>query len=264
MGKGWLPLWLLLWSCSPGARDTANKTVVTVFGAASTINVLTDMADQFKAETGINVRLSFASSSTLARQIEQGARADLFISANPKWMDYLEERGAIRAETRRDLFANRLALVAHERVVIPENADPMRDLPTWWMGRLALGDPRYVPAGMYAQQALQRLGWWSDFAGRLATAEDVRAALRLVELGEVGVGIVYATDLYGSSGLVSLGEIPSETYDPIRYPIALCEKPSPAVQAFYRFLFSPEADPISKKYGFIRLEPPPVGRESLD
>ncbi len=238
------------WGCGDRQEKPGMEGTVTVFGAASTADVLTELAGSYETETGTSVRLSFASSSILARQIEAGAGADLFISANPIWMDYLEERGRLRPGTRIDLLGNRLVLIAYGKVDPPT---VLEEVPAWWTGRLAMGDPGHVPAGMYARQALKNLGWWSELSSRIVPAEDVRAALRFVEMGEVGLGIVYATDVPPETSLQTLFTFPTHIHDPVRYPIALCPDTGEPALRFYHFLLSPQAEPVFRRFGFERL-----------
>ena len=243
---GWLALACVLWGC---ANSAENSHDITVFGAASTADALTELAEVWRAQTGQRVRLSFASSSTLARQIENGAPADIFLSANPSWMDYLEMKGLLASGTRRDLLSNRLVLIS------PKGAEPHFDLspgappPRAYQGLLAVGDPKHVPAGIYARQALIHLGWWSAFEKRLAPARDVRTALLLVESGEVGLGLVYATDAQASGKITLLGRLPADLHDPITYPLALC-RGNEETPGFYKFLLSSRASTLFRSYGF--------------
>jgi len=226
-----------------------SQRAVTVFGAASTADAMMELAKIWREQTGERVRLSFASSSTLARQIENGAPADIFLSANPVWMDYLDAKGLLVSGTRHDFLTNRLVLIA------PQGAEPAFDLtpgtapPKDYAGLLAVGDPSHVPAGMYARQALIHMGWWDDFEKRLAPARDVRSALLLVESGEVGLGVVYATDAYASHKVTILGLLPAELHDPIIYPLALC-RTGQKTPGFYKFLLSARARAIFRAHGF--------------
>lgn len=226
------------------SRPAAGReAVVTVFAAASTTDVMRALGERYETETGIHLAFSFDSSSSLARQIEAGSPADIFLSADEAWMDELASAGAIRADTRFDLLANELVLVAPARAPQPHiefapDFEVATRLST--LQRIAVGDPRHVPAGRYAMQALESLGWWDELAPRLVPAKDVRAALRLVEIGEVDAGIVYATDAPASPGVVVIGRFPDVSHRPIRYPIALCSGSEAAAQ-FVEFLATHEA-----------------------
>ena len=226
---------------------------VTVFAAASTANVINALVAAYGARGGGQVRPVFASSSTLARQISQGAPADLVISANAAWMDYLAERGLLEPGTRKDLFGNRLVLI-----VPGQTAERIEIKPGFALeallgdGRLAMGDPGHVPAGLYARAALESLGVWKNVQGKLAHAPDVRAALALVERGEVPAGIVYATDAAISRKVTVAGLIPTETHPPIVYPAAvLAGRKDASVLGFYRFLGSAQALAIIRAQGFV-------------
>jgi len=229
----------------------AARAELLVFAAASTTNAVEDVIAAFTAETGIGAVPSFASSSVLAKQIAQGAPAGVFISANPKWMDYLETAQAVRADSRRDLLGNRLVLVT------PATSDaapqitaglPLADM----LGdrRLALGDPSHVPAGIYAKQALLALGLWDAVAGKVAPANDVRGALALVARGETPFGIVYATDAAMSKKVRVAATFPADSHPPITYPVALTTRADADAEAFLDFLFTPQAEDIFRRYGF--------------
>ena len=228
---------------------------VTVFAAAS---LTAAAAEVFEGEAGTEVSLSFAASSVLARQIDAGAPADLFLSANRAWMDFLEQRGRIDTATRVDLLANRLAVVAPAgsglgSVKIAGDFD----FPGSFSGRLALGDPDHVPAGMYAKQALVGLGWWSRLEPRLAPAPDARAALVFVERGACSAGIVYATDAAASDRIEVAAEIPDSLHAPILYPAAVVAgRDSPQVRAAMARLLSPAAAGIFRRHGFTVLPRP--------
>ncbi len=229
----------------------AEKSVM-VFAAASTTNAVTDVAALFSKATGIEVSLSFASSSTLAKQIQNGAPANVYISANEKWMAFLEEKKLINSPSRFDLLSNRIVLIApkgsnvHIDISASSNLEKMLG-----KGRLAMGDPAHVPAGMYAKQALVNLGLWSQVKNKLAPSKDVRSALALVERQEVPLGVVYATDAAISSNVTIVGEFPKESHSPIVYPVALvAENSTAAAEQFLHFLKTPEAATIFKTYKF--------------
>jgi molybdate transport system substrate-binding protein len=235
--------------CNPTTDD---RSTITIFAAASATDAIDELADQFTDNTDVVVRCNVAASSTLARQIEQGAPADVFLCADAEWMDYLEQRDLVRPASRRDVASNQL-------VVIATSSQPYDDLPALLgtSGRLAIADPGHVPAGRYAKCRLQELGWWNTVRDRLIPALDVRAALRLVEMGEADVGIVYATDARASQDVTVLGLLPGCDQDPIHYPAALCRAASEPAEAFLEFLSAPQARAILVQHGFI---PPGAGR----
>ncbi|HUJ88198.1 MAG TPA: molybdate ABC transporter substrate-binding protein [Burkholderiales bacterium] len=234
----------------------ATAQQVTVFGAASLKNALDALAAAFERARGAKVLTSYASSSTLAKQIEHGAPADVFISANVNWMDYLAQRKLIVDASRVDLLRNALVLVAPStsdaRVEI-EPAFPLLKL--LGSGKLAMGDPSHVPAGQYGKAALVSLGVWDSVSDRIAAADNVRAALALVSRREVPLGIVYATDAAADRGVRVVAEFPAGSHPPIVYPAALVAPgASPAAQKFLAYLRSREASPIFRKYGFVPIE----------
>ncbi len=242
-----------------GRPTGADQPSITVFAAASTTNAVTDIAALYEMDHLVKIRLSFASSSTLAKQIENGAPADIFLSANPKWMDYLAEKDMIVTATRRNLLGNRLVLIVPkdspiERLQVDAGLDLAGILKD---GRLSMGDPDHVPAGMYGKNALTHLGLWDAIADRLARAKDVRAALVLVERGECPLGQVYATDAAISEKVRVAGVFPDESHPPIVYPAALVKQGTggqansgPEALSFLDFLQSDPAVRVFEKYGF--------------
>ncbi|HWX88759.1 MAG TPA: molybdate ABC transporter substrate-binding protein [Rhizomicrobium sp.] len=235
----------------PAAARSQPAAGVTVFAAASLTDSLKSIADAYHAKTGAKIMLSFGASSTLARQIEQGASADLFFSADTDWMDYLNKAGLIAQASRRDLLGNQLVLIAastnsHDLKIAPhfDLAGALGD------GRLALADPASVPAGKYAKAALTALGVWDSVASKVAPAENVRIALQYVARGEAPLGIVYATDAKVDPTVRVVGIFPGDSHPPITYPVALTKAASPQAQAFLAFLESAEARAIFVKAGF--------------
>jgi molybdate transport system substrate-binding protein len=215
-----------------------------VFAAASLTDVLEDIGGDFTAATGIPVRFSFAGSPALARQIEAGARADLFLSADVEWMDYLEERGFLAAGTRRNLLGNELVLIAPAGSDVVLEARPGLPLAAaLGRRRLAMGDPVLVPAGRYGRAALESLGAWSDVGNRLAPAENVRVALAWVARGEAPLGIVYRSDALAEPRVRVVTAFPAGSHPPIVYPVArLGRSPAPArAAAFQDWLGGPRA-----------------------
>ena len=244
---------LLIWLGSTAATTgSAAAETVTLFAAASATDAVNEIAEAYAAKTGDAIRPVVAASSTLARQIDQGAPADLFLSANVRWMDRLDQKGQIVAESRLTLLSNRLALVAPGdsdlRVDLAPEAPLAEKLGD---GRLAIGDPAHVPAGVYAKQALEALGLWQGLSGKLAQAANVRAALVLVERGEVAAGIVYETDAAISTRIRVVDLFPAATTPAIRYPLAIVAgRDRPAVRRVYDFLKGEEAAAIFRKHGF--------------
>lgn len=225
---------------------------ITLFAAASTTNAVTEISRKYEKKHPVKIVLSFASSSTLAKQINQGAPAQVFISANPRWMDFLEKNGRIQPGTRQDLLGNRIVMISPSKSQISLKISRSLDL-AGILGKnhLAMGDPDHVPAGIYGRQALESLGLWSAVAPKVARAKDVRAALVLVERAEVPLGIVYATDAAISKKVKVVGAFPEETHPPITYPLAMvAEEQSEAVAGFVQFLKSPEAREVFEKFGF--------------
>jgi molybdate transport system substrate-binding protein len=197
--------------------------------------------------------MSFSSSSTLAQQIAQGAPVNVFASADEKWMDYLAQKNLIVADTRKDLLGNDLVLVVPadkpQHVTIGPGFDLLKLLGP--NGRLAVGDPTNVPAGIYGEQALKKLGLWDSVAPHLARAEDVRAALLLVERGEAPAGIVYGTDAAVSKGVMVAGTFPGGSHDPVSYPFALVKSgDTPQARALLTFLAGPQARAVFVQRGF--------------
>jgi molybdate transport system substrate-binding protein len=236
----------------------AQGNELTVLAAASLTNALEEIGTQYAAETGKAVRFSFASSSALAKQIEAGAPAQIFASADEKWMDYLAERDLIEADTRVSPIGNSLVLIVPtdskiDRMTIDAAIDI--DALLGSDGRLAVGDPDHVPAGIYAREALESLGLWDAAEPRLARAEDVRAALVLVGRGEAPFGIVYATDAAISDKVRIVGTFPPATHRPITYPFAIIAGQKGAdIVAFFGYLTGPHGAETFRKYGFSTNE----------
>ena len=254
MNKGWTKLVLgTALSVSLAGQALADSNKVTVFAAASLTNALQDIAMQYHKEHKVSVVSSFASSSTLARQIEAGAPADLFISADQKWMDYAISKESIQPDTRANLLENTLVLVAPKT---SKQSDITINAQTDWVklldgGRLAVGDPDHVPAGIYAKESLQKLGAWDVLSSKLAPAEDVRSALALVERDEAPLGIVYGSDAVASKGVKVIAVFPADTHQKVEYPIAIVKgHDTPVVSAFYKYLQGPEAAKVFQQYGF--------------
>jgi molybdate transport system substrate-binding protein len=231
----------------------ARAQELTVFAAASLTDAMQDVSTQWAQAGHPPLRLSFGASSTLARQIEQGAPANLFASADEIWMDYLVGKKLIAADTRKDLLGNDLVLVVPanhpQHVTIRAGFDLLGMLGP--NGRLATGDPAHVPVGIYAEQALKKLGLWNAITPRLAPTDDVRSALLLVERGEAPAGIVYATDAAVSKAVMVAGTFPADSHDPVAYPFAVTKSgDTPEARALMTFLSGPQAREIFAKRGF--------------
>ncbi len=228
---------------------------VLVFAAASTNAPLSKAVEIFEEQTGQKVVVSFAGSSALAQQISQGAPAQLYISANIRWMDYLENRQILEADSRASFLTNRLVLVQNRKRAEPHNED-IADLPALLAGeRLAVGDPDHVPAGLYAREALTNIGIWRGVQKNLARQPSVTSAVAMVESNEAPYGIVYASDAYKNPKLQIVALFPDNTHSRISYQIALVKDHTTAqAKQFYEFLLSRKGQAIFEKYGFIPIE----------
>lgn len=230
----------------------ADDTTITVFAAASMKEALDDAAKAYMRASGTKVVLSFAASSQLARQIEQGAPADMFISADEQWMDTLAKTNVLRENSRVNLLGNSLVLVmqaplqpSFEKITPPAIQQRMIK------GTFALAEVTSVPAGRYAKAALQSLNEWEPLKSRIIMTDNVRAALTLVARGETDFGIVYATDAKMEPKVHVVKTYPADSHPPIVYPMALTTKAGKAAQGFHDFLLSPSARGIFEKYGFV-------------
>lgn len=247
-------LFLLVLSTFGNAPE-AQSGKVLVFAAASLKTALDEINAQWQGRTGKRAVVSYAASSALAKQIEQGAPADIFISADLDWMEYLAERKLIRPETRSDLLSNRLVLIAPKGTNLQVEIKPGLPLASLLgQGHLALANTDAVPAGKYSKAALKALGVWEQVKGRIAQAENVRAALLLVSRGEAPLGIVYESDAVSDPSVVTVGILPDATHPRIIYPIALTSgSTSPDAGGFLDELKSPQARTIFEKQGFTML-----------
>jgi molybdate transport system substrate-binding protein len=250
--KRLLALVIGLWAAFASV-SAARAEDVLVFAAASLTNALNEVGQQFAANTGNRMVASYAASSALAKQIEQGAPANLFASADLQWMDYLAERKLIDPASRSDLLGNTLVLIApadSQQSAIDLAANP--DLAALaGDGRIATGNPAAVPVGLYFKQAMERSGQWAKVEPKLARTESVRAALALVERGEVPLGVVYATDAAISPKVKVVGTFPAARHDPIVYPFALVAgRDSAAARSLVAFLKSGAAKAVFRRYGF--------------
>lgn len=236
-------------STTARAQDDAG---LTVFAAASLKEALDEAAAAYRKQTGVPVRVSYAASSALARQIEQGAPADVFFSADLEWMDYLQQRNRLDVATRRSLLGNRLVLIAPRASKAQVDLRrPATLLAALGDGRLAVGQTRTVPAGKYAKASLESLSLWNGVRPRLAESESVRAALMLVARGETPLGIVYASDAKAEPGVRVVATFPEDSHPPIVYPVAALRGARAAQAArFLQWLASPAADALFTKRGF--------------
>jgi molybdate transport system substrate-binding protein len=236
------------------AQPALAQEPVTVFAAASLTDAMRALGQEWQARGNPAPRFSFAASSALARQIEQGAPADLFMSADEPWMDYVQQRNLVVNATRVSPLGNALVLVAPANAARPVPLARGTDLAALLgpNGRIATGDPAHVPVGRYAQAALEWMGQWGALSPRLARADNVRAALLLVERGEAPFGIVYATDATASPGVRVVGAFPAESHPPVTYPFALLRRAEGNAQAraLLAFLAGPEAQPTWQRFGF--------------
>jgi len=236
--------------CSESPRET-----VTLYAAASLGPALTEVAQLFERERGVRVAGDWAASSVLARRVKAGGPAQIFVSADPQWIDRLEKERRLEPGTRVDLLGNSLVIVAPKgrSFELPGAAG----LAGAFEGRLAVADPDHVPAGVYAKEALRAVGDWAAIAPRIVPTVDVRAALLLVERGECGAGIVYRTDAVGSKRVDIVAEIPGDRHRPIIYPAALVKnRARPEAVALFQFLRSPGALEIFVRHGFRVLASP--------
>jgi molybdate transport system substrate-binding protein len=239
----------LLLAAAPAIALAAN---VTVFAAASLKEALDEQAAHFEAATGNKAVISYAGSNVLAKQIEAGAPADIFISADLDWMDYVDQRHLVRADTRFNLLRNVLVLVAPatstSTLKIAPNFALAAALGT---GKLAMANPDSVPAGKYGKSALEKLGVWNAVQAQVARGDNVRAALAFVSRGEAPFGIVYSTDAIADKGVKVVDTFPQDTYPPIIYPAALiASSASPAAKPFLDYLRAEAAAQTWRKYGF--------------
>jgi molybdate transport system substrate-binding protein len=239
---------------NPVPASAADK--ITVFAAASMKNALDNIDKAFMKETGKEVTVSYAASGALAKQLENGAPADVFISADTDWMDYVAKKKLIKDDTRLNLLGNRIVLVAAKDKAKPVEIKEGMDLAgLLGDGRLAMGQPATVPAGKYGQAALEKLGLWSSVEKKVAGAESVRAALALVSRGEAPYGIVYQTDVSSDPGVAVVGTFPESSHPPIIYPVAItADSKNPDTQAYFDYLKSDKAVPFFEHEGFTVLK----------
>jgi molybdate transport system substrate-binding protein len=253
---GTAALGLALVFASQARPAAAQNGDVVVFAAASLKTALDEIVTKWQSEQNRAPKISYGASSALAKQIEQGAPADLFISADVDWMDYVDQRKLIQSSTRFDLLGNRIALVAGKNSDVTLDIAPGFDLAgALGTGRLAMANVNAVPAGKYGKAALEKLGVWSSVSGKIAQAVDVRAALVLVSRGEAPLGIVYQTDAAVEPGVKVIGLFPADSHPPIIYPAALlATSKSGDAKRFFDYLGSDDAKSLFEKQGFTVLK----------
>jgi molybdate transport system substrate-binding protein len=244
-------------AAAPNAANAQDKSI-TVFAAASMKNALDDVDAAFTKQSGVKVVASYDASSALMKQIEAGAPADVFVSADLKWMDYGSQKKLIKDDTRVNLLGNELVLIAPkdskiDKVTIASGFDLAKLVGD---GRIATGDVKAVPVGIYAQAALEKLGVWSAVEPKMAMAANVRAALVLVARGEAPLGIVYSTDAKVEPGVKVVGVFPESSHDPIIYPVAATVNAKPDPTPYLAFLRTQTAKTIFESYGFTVLVKP--------
>ena len=245
-------------SRAAGTPAAATDKTLTVFAAASMKNALDDVDAAYTAKTGVRISASYAASSALAKQIEQGAPADVFVSADLDWMDYANQKKTINEPTRINLLGNSIVLIAPkdskiDNVKIGQGFDLAKLAGD---GKIATGDVKAVPVGKYAKAALEKLGAWNAAEPKFAMAESVRAALALVARGEAVLGIVYSTDAKVEPGVKIVGTFPADSHPPIIYPVAATASAKAAAVDYLAFLRTSAAKAIFEKYGFSFLVSP--------
>ncbi len=232
----------------------AGEKTITVFAAASTTDAMKEISDAFTAENGVKVRLNLGSSGQLARQMEQGAKADFFLSASKRWGDYAKEKGMLDNATLKEFMKNTLVIITPlDSKIKPFEITAKTDLPAMFKGRLSIGDPKHVPAGKYAVGALKYYKWLGALKPRFQPAKDVRSALMVVELGETDMGIVYSTDAKKSKKVKVVSVFPEASHPPIVYVCAVCKDADPSAAKFEAFLTGPKGAAVLKKYGFLPM-----------
>lgn len=238
-----------------GAPAVLAADPVTVFAAASLKNALDNINHAWNADTGKQANISYAGSSALAKQIDVGAPADIFISADLDWMKYLSDKKLIREKTEVRLLGNKLVLIAPKASAKPVKIAPDFDLAGLLRGgHLAMANTDAVPAGKYGKAALKKLGIWKSVEGKIAQAQNVRAALKLVATGEAPYGIVYRTDAHAEPSVAIVGEFPQGSYPPIIYPAALVAgSTNPDAAAFLKYMQAAKAKALFEKQGFTFL-----------
>ena len=242
---------------SPSIAASALAADPAVFAAASLKNALDEVAAAYRTATGKTVTISYAGSNVLARQIEEGAPADIFFSADLDWMKYVADRNLIRAGSQRTLLGNAIVMVVPKDSTARADINASLDVAALLGkdGKLAMANVESVPAGKYGKAALVSLGLWDRIAASVVQADNVRAALTFVARGEAAAGIVYATDAAAALGVRVLGVFPEDSHPPILYPVALTARAGADAEAFFEFMKSPAAASAYRKQGFTVLAP---------
>ncbi|MFI4910471.1 MAG: molybdate ABC transporter substrate-binding protein [Sedimentisphaeraceae bacterium JB056] len=239
---------------SQGVEDNETKSI-NVFAASSTTDVIKEIVGKCQISKGVEIKLNLAASGVLARQIESGAPADVFISANQKWIEYLDEKQLLKSETKGAFIKNELVLIANNDFIGSVTITPDFDIAGAYEGRMAIGDPEFVPAGKYAKEALENLGWWQKIeSDRIVKATNVRAALNFVETGQCPLGIVYKTDALVSNNSKIIAVFPEQLHKPVNYYLAVCSGAGEAADEFLEYVKSTEASVIYEKAGFEPLK----------
>jgi molybdate transport system substrate-binding protein len=256
--RGWLAGLMVAGLMAAGLAQLparAQSPDLVIFAAASLKNALDEVNTQWQKETGKKAVISYAASSALAKQIEQGAPAQMFISADLDWMDYLAGKSLIKADTRSNLLGNRIVLIAPKDKASAVDIKAGFDLAKMLgEGRLSMANVESVPAGKYGKAALEKLGVWASVSAKIAQAENVRAALLLVSRGEAPAGIVYQTDAAADANVKIIGTFPEDSHPPIIYPIALTASANhPDAASFLAYIRSAKAKPVFEAQGFTVL-----------
>ena len=247
---------LVAFVLSAAAMTARGEEPVRVFAAASLTTALDAIGAQWQQAGHPAPSLAYGASSALAKQVEAGAPADVYASADLKWMDYLEGKDRLVPATRINLLGNDLVLIVPKGRRFAVTMKQGFDIAAAFGGKLCTGEPGVVPVGIYARQSLEALGWWAPLQGRIVGTDDVRTALAFVERGECAAGIVYATDAAISDKVEVLDRFPADTHGPIIYPFALVRGARPEAQAFLQYLkTSPDASATFAHYGFVVLKP---------
>lgn len=239
-----------------GQTAAKAEDATLVFAAASLKNALDAAVEDYSKTTGKTVTVSYAATSALAKQIQEGAPADIFFSADLDWMDKLQDKKLIETDSRVTLLGNELVLVAPQDSAVSLTIAPNFALSdALGDGKLAMAMTASVPAGKYGKAALEKLGVWDSVSPKVAESENVRAALELVSRGEAALGIVYTTDANADKGVKVIGTFPEDSHPPILYPIALTASAKPDARAFLDYLTSVKAKPIFEAQGFRFVAP---------
>ena len=247
----WAALFALaLVGCAPEATE---GQPLRVFAAASTHEVIRLISSSYEEATGVTVKVNAASSSVLARQIEHGASADIFLSADIRWMDHLQRVGRIKSADRDNFLTNRLVIASPTESRFAFDGGSDADLARAFDGHWVMGDPDHVPVGRYGKKALQSAGWWSGLSSRLVPALDAAASANLLAMGEMQMGVLYATDALSTKSIHILADIPASLHGPIIYPIASIGH-SKAARNFMGFLREPEQIAHFQAHGFGVVE----------